>query len=392
MNRDTNMPTREVALIMNVNKPYDRKVIAGIGRFVQSAETWRLYVEDEPLAKMPNLKQWNGDGIIANFDDEAIVKAVSGLSIPVVGMGGAVVDQNKKAKVPYVATDNSMIGRLGAQHLLDCGFKSFAFCGVKETRFNPWSKLRGEAFKACIEEAGFSCSMYAGPFVDARKWEQVQKGLTDWLSQLEKPLGLMACNDTRARHVIESCRRLKLNIPEDVAIVGVDDDEVMCELAVPSLSSVRQGTDRIGYEAAKLLDQLMRGRKPRKQWIVIEPTGVAARRSSDVLAVEDDDVATAMRFIREQLAHRPRVYDVAAKVNLSRSTLDAKFKETLGRTVHDEIESVRMRRTKDMLLKSDIPLKTIAVQCGYGNIQYMTKVFRDENGITPGAFRKENKV
>lgn len=386
------MPTREVALIMNVNKPYDRKVIRGVARFIQTAGDWRLYVEDEPLAKMPNLKEWKGDGIIANFDDDGVVKAVSGLSIPVVGMGGGVIHQHTKQQFPYVATNNATIGQLGAQHLLDCGFKSFAFAGVKKTKYNPWSELRGNAFKECIEAAGYECATYTGPYADARKWEQVQKGLTDWLDKLEKPLALMACNDARARHIIESCRRLKLNIPEDVAIVGVDDDEMMCELSNPTLSSVMQGTDRIGFEAAKLLDQLMRGRKPKKQWIVIEPTGVAARRSSDVLAVEDADVAESMRYIRDNLGNRPRVYDVAAHVNLSRSTLDGKFKETLDRTVHDEIESVRMQRTKDMLLKSDIPLKTIAVQCGYGNIQYMTKVFRDDNGITPGAYRKQNKV
>lgn len=386
------MPTREVALIMNVNKPYDRKVLSGIARFVQHTGNWQLYVEDEPLTKMPNLKQWKGDGIIANFDDEAVVKAVSGLSIPVVGMGGAVFEKSKKPTFPYVATDNAMIGQLGAQHLIDCGFKNFAYVGVKTTKFNPWSRLRGEAFKATVEAAGFPCTTYDGQVADSRKWEDVQKDLAKWLDGLEKPLGLLACNDTRARHILETCRRLKLNIPEDVAILGVDDDEIMCELSVPTLSSVMQGTDRIGFEAAKLLDQLMRGRKPRKQWIIIEPTGVCTRRSSDVLAVEDSDVAQSMRYIREELQNRPRVYDIAAHVGLSRSTLDAKFKDALGRTVHDEIESVRMRRTKDMLLKSDIPLKTIAIQCGYGNIQYMTKVFRDDNGITPGAFRRENKV
>ena len=384
--------SRHVALILNVAKTYDRLIIRGIARYVKAVGRWSLYVEDEPLAKIPNLNTWRGHGIIADFDDIAVAEAVSNLDIPVVGIGGGFGGYNPDMNIPYVATDNEAVAKIAAEHLLVHGFQSFAYCGYPRTAINVWSDLRADAFEECIKAAGYPCSIYRGRHRNPRRWEALLQGLMEWISSLPKPVGLLAANDARARHVLEACRRLNLRVPEDVAVLGVDNDELMCELAMPPLSSVIQGTDRMGYEAAALLDQLMNGQTPEKQRLVIQPVGIATRQSSDVMAVDDELVSQAVRFIRQNGNMRIQVTDVVKRLNVSRSTLDARFRALLGRSVHEEIQRVQIGHAKDLLINTNLPLKDVAKQSGYNNIQYMTMVFRREMNTTPGEFRKEHST
>jgi LacI family transcriptional regulator len=386
------MPKREVALILNINKPYDRKVVAGIARFTRTHRSWRLYVEDEPLAKIPDLRRWQGQGIIADLDDQQVLDAVRGLTIPVVNIGGAIFDESWSHDTSYVTTDNEAVARMAADHLMNQGFTNFAYCGVRQSPFNPWSRLRAKAFRQILRAHGFDCSEFNGRHTNARQWESVQTEMCKWLSTLQTPVGLFSCNDARARHVQEGCRRLGLRIPGDVAILGVDNDELMCDLANPALSSISLGTDRIGYEAANLLDDLMCGRRISKarRWQVIEPIGVVTRESTNMIAITDQDVAHAVEFIRSRIAEGIQVSDVAKAADLSRSTLDNRFKEILGRTVHDEIERARLERTKELLLTTDCTLADIAKQTGFGTVQYLATVFRQSTGQTPGEYRKMN--
>lgn len=384
---------RDVAFIMNINKPYDRKVVEGIARYVRTEANWRVYVEDEPTARIPDLKRWKGHGVIADLDDQQVVDAVTVMSVPVVNIGGAIFDESWTLDTPYVTTDNAAVARLAAEHLMDRGFRHFAYCGIRRTPFNPWVRNRGECFRNILHDHGFSCAMYHGRHLDARQWNAVQEGLCRWISTLKKPLGLFACNDARARHVQESCRRLGLRIPDDVAILGVDNDEMMCELANPALSSIELGTDRIGFDAAWLLDQLMSGKRvarARRQ-LQAEPVGVVMRASTDALAVNDQKVAQAVAFIRDRIDTDVRVSEVADHVDLSRSTLDNRFKSLLGRTVHDEIERARIELTKSLLLNTTLPLTEIAPQVGFGTVQYMVTVFRQSTGQTPGQFRQSHQ-
>lgn len=381
------MPLRQVALIMNVNKPYDRKIIGGIARYVHSIGQWSLYVEEDPLSKIPDLNQWKGDGIIADLDDERVVKAVGGASVPIVGVGGAA--QREGDDMPYVTTNNEAVARLAAEHLLERGFRSFAYCGVPRTAFNLWDEEREQVFARLVGEQGFECSVFRGRHTTPRHWESLQQELMKWLGDLPRPVGLMACNDNRAHHVLEACRRVGLRVPEEVAILGVDNDELMCELAIPPLSSVIQGTDQMGYEAAALLDRMMQGKSikanPR---VVIDPVGIATRQSTDILAVSDPVVVESLRFIREHVGEPLQVSDVASHMHLSRSTLDTRFRETLHRTVSSEIQRLRLSRAQDLLRSTRMPLKQIATVSGYSTVQYMTAVFRRRLGQTPGQHAK----
>lgn len=388
------MSKREIALILNINRPYDRKVVAGIARFTRMHPRWQLYVEDEPLAKIPNLKRWKGHGIIADLDDQQVLGALTGIKKPLVNVGGAIFDESWQFNAPYVTTDNEAVAQLAAEHLMDQGFTNFAYCGIRQTPFNPWSRMRATAFRDAVGARGFECSTYFGRHTNARQWESVQKGICKWLLTLPLPVGLFACNDARARHVQEGCRRLGLRIPADVAILGVDNDELMCDLAYPTLSSIVLGTDTIGFEAARLLNDLISGRRIAKnrRWQEVAPVGVVTRKSTNTIAISDQAVARAIEFIRANIHHAVRVTDVTREIDLSRSTLDNRFRQILGRTVHDEIERCRLERTKELLSTTNCTLADIATQTGFGTVQYLATVFRQSTGQTPGEYRKHTRI
>ena len=226
---------------------------------------------------------------------------------------------NRPQGIPYVYTDNTRIARLGAEHLLACGFEQLAFCGLPRTRVNGWVAERASAFAAACREAGRACDVFAGQHATARRWQDLQRQLCEWLGRLPKPVGIMACNDVRARHVLEACRSLGLVVPRDVAVLGVDNDEVMCELTDPPLSSIDQSARRIGYEAAAVLDRLIRraagagsAAGPPRQ-TVIPPIGVVARASTDTMATADETVQLVLERLRTHPWERPDVAALAAR-------------------------------------------------------------------------------
>ncbi len=360
--------------------------------YVQEVGNWSLYVEEDPLQKLPDLRTWQGDGIIAGLDEQKVAAAVGGLDIPVIGTGGGYGWYEPDSGIPYFYTGNDEIARLAAEHLLDQGFTRFAYCGFPRTRVNGWSEERARAFERRIGEAGFSCSTYTGRHRSARKWAELQCELSAWLESLEKPLALMACNDARARHVLEACRTIGARVPEDVAVVGVDNDALMCELTRPPLSSVEQGTLRMGYQSAALLDRIIDGEKVPSIRNVIEPEGLVVRRSSDILAIEDADVADAVRFIREHACEGIQVPDVVKLVQVSRSLLETRFKAVMDRTIHAEIQRMQIQRAKQLIAATDLSFRRVAAQAGFQSVQYLTTVLRQHTGQTPAQYRKRSHV
>ena len=397
------MPTAPlVAVILDAARPYDRLIIAGVAQFAREQTQWSLYVEEDPLQKLPDLGRWHGQGIIANFDDRRVATAIRGLDVPVVGVGGGYGWHDAASGIPYIYTDNAAIGRLGAEHLLTCGFEALAFCGYPRTATSGWSEERAAAFARACDRIKRPCHTFTGRHGNARRWADLQGELTRWLAQLPKPLGLMACNDVRARHVLEACRTLGLRVPHDVAVLGVDNDEMICELTDPPLSSIDQAARRIGYEAAAVLDRLMkgasemagrgRGGKPRRvhstpQRIVVPPIGVVARASTDTLATRDPAVAETLQALRRTPWSKPAVEALAAAVGLSRTGLESRFKAAVGRSIHEEYIRLRLTATRRLITGSDLPLKTVASRSGFPSVQYMTTFVRRHTGLTPARLR-----
>ena len=383
-----------VAVILDAARPYDRLIIGGVAEYVREGTRpdgrprWSLYVEEDPLQKLPDLARWQGRGIIANFDDRRVARAIRGLGLPIVGVGGGYGWYEPDSGIPYIYTDNDAIGRLGAEHLLACGFAQLAFYGYPRTATSGWSEERAAAFAATCGRAGRPCAVFTGRHGTARRWEELQRELTGWIERLPKPVGLMACNDVRARHVLEACRTLGLRVPHDVAVLGVDNDEMICGLTDPPLSSVDQSARRIGYEAAVLLDRLMEASPadvPRR--IVVPPSGVIARSSTDTMATTEEIVVRTLERLRENPWRKPDIDDLAAEACVSRSTLETRFKAVVGRSIHEEFVRLRLAGLRRLVVDTELPLKAIAVRTGFPSVQYMTTFLHRHTGLTPARLR-----
>lgn len=383
---------KQVALLLQLFQHFDREILRGIISYAQEHRHWSIYLEEEASQWVPDLRDWDGDGLIVNFDFQKAANAVRDLPKPVVGFGGGRGWYDPNSGVPYVSTGDERMGQLAAEHLLERGLTQFAFCGYPSTQTNLWMENRASGFIQRLAEEGFDCHVYRGRSASVRRWSRVQQGLVAWLRTLPTPIGVMGCYDSRARHVLKACQSLGLRVPDDVAVVGVDNNPLTCELAEPQLSSVEQGYFGIGYTAATLLDQLMQGKKPDPLVHCVEPTGVVSRQSTNLLYVQDPPVAAALRLIRDGACNGMHADRVARELCLSRSTLDKRFKKTIGRTVDQEVRRVRLARAKELLVRSDLPLREVARLAGYGNEQYLARVIRDASDTTPARYRRDHQT
>jgi LacI family transcriptional regulator len=302
---------------------------------------------------------------------------------------------NEPLPFPYVGIDNVRAAQLAAEHLTERGIRNFGFCG-KARGVHSGLDERCDEFKRIVEAAGFSCSEYpagraAGAAgVNGESWEQEQARLAEWIQSLPQPAGVMACNDERGLQVLDACRRCGVGVPEQVAVIGVDDDEHLCDLAIPPMTSVDVNAEQIGYVAAELLDGMMEGKKAADTTLVA-PRGVVTRRSTDVLASEDPVVNRAAAYIREHGGRGLQVPDVAAHVNMSRASLEPRMKRVLGRTIHQEIQRAQLDRVKQLLTGTPMPIKQIAREGGFSCVQYLTRVFRCATGETPARYRSSRQ-
>jgi len=290
-----------------------------------------------------------------------------------------------------IGSDHAAIGRMGAAHLLERGFRQFAFCGFSN---ELWAKQRLEGFRSEVENKNACVSVYEtswrGP--NTIRWDKDIEQIAEWVEALAKPVGIMACNDVCGLHVLDACDRSSVLVPEEAAVVGVDNEEILCELCNPPLSSVAPNPERIGYEAAELLDVLMAEKSQSQRRITIDPVRVFARQSTDVMAVSDWAVASATRYMREQALHGCKVSDVLGKVKLSRSALEKRFRRCLNRSPKEEIRRIQIGRIQQLLVETDFTLEHIAELSGFEHPEYMSVLFKRETGQAPGQYRKQFAV
>jgi LacI family transcriptional regulator len=380
---------RRVAILTDFSQRTHRRVIQGVVAYARAQANWDLYIEEEPLHRLAKLTHWDGRGVIVNFDNRETAMAVRGLTIPVVGFGGGRGWYDAASQIPYFCTDNAAIGQLAAQHLLDCGLGHLACYGDLRSRIHDWSETRIQAFRRHAVQAGVPCAILRTRSATAHHWAGLQRELSAWLTALPKPVGVLACTDLRARHVLQVCRMIGIRVPEEVAVVGVDNDEMHCDLTSPPLTSIEQGFLQVGYEAAALLDRLMAGRRTRQLYWAIPPERLVARQSTDVIACADPDLAAAVRFIRKHGCEGIGVEDVLKAVGCSRSTLDRKFRAAMGRTIHAEMQRVQVERARQLLAGTSLLVKQVAKHCGFRYAEYMTAVFRRHVGQSPLEYRQQ---
>lgn len=380
-----------IALLIESSREYGRGLLRGVARWARENGPWSIYFRPLGLEQSPPpwLTGWRGDGILARINDRRMAEAVMATDLPVVDLRSALAD----LLLPRIGPDNSAVCRLAGEHLLERGFRHFGFCGMARG-LNRFLDARCDFFRQFVEDAGYHCSVFRARRRTSRPvaWEQEQEQIATWLAALPKPAGVMTCNDDRGQQVLDACRRAGLNVPDDVAVIGVDNDEHLCSLADPPLTSVDVNPDRIGYEAAALLDRLMAGAESPTETRELAPRGIVTRQSTDVVAIEDLLMAKAVRFTREQACVPVSVQQVARHVAVSRSTLERRFKRTLSRTPKEEILRVRLDRAKDLLTYGDLPLPVIAEKSGFPSLSHFSEVFHRKVGMTPRAYRRISRV
>lgn len=364
-------------------------MLSGVARYIHENSRWALYLKPFRVEKSLRewLEHWTGDGIIAAIGDPEQFDVPS-LRIPIVDVMGV----KRFPGVPLIHTNDDAVGRLGAEHLLERGFRQFGFVEY-EARF--WSERRRIGFHQALGPLASNCTVHTmlepsgggGP----TGFEQQQHRLAEWIKTLPKPVGIMATNDLSAQQVLEACMRLRVEVPEQVAVVGADNDEPICSICYPPLSSVIINDHQRGYEAAAVLDRLMSGLEPLCDPTWVEPVGVYARQSTDIMAIDDQLVARAMRFVREHACEPISVDDVVAEIPLSRSMLERRFKHAVGRSINSEIVRTRINQAIGMISQTELGLKEVARRCGFGAQAYMNAVFQQRLGRTPGSYRRPHR-
>jgi LacI family transcriptional regulator len=396
MTRTIRKPSRpRVALLVESSRAYGRGILQGVAKYIRAHQPWSVFFQDLNLCDdTPEwLGHWKGEGIITRLENMDIVNVIRRLKVPAVYLRQV----RPAIKTPCVLTDNAAVSRLCFEHLKERGFRHFAFCGFNGA---DYSDERRGAFTRLVTGAGLACHVYTDTDVepvfqgDTSTFEGL--GLKDggkvmrWIKGLPRPLGLMACNDMRGQQVLDACRMLDVAVPEEVAVVGVDNDEVICTLSEPPLSSVVPDTERIGYEAAMTLAQMMDGGPAPAAKVFVPPKAIVTRRSTEVLAMEDRHIAAAARFIREHACEGIDVGDVVRAVPLSRSTLDRRFIQLMGHSPKDEILRVRLNRAKQLLVETDFSQALIAEKVGLEHVEYLSRIFKKRVGQTPSEFRAQS--
>lgn len=380
---------RSVALLVETSNSYARGVLEGVVDYVRQHDGWSIFLPEQERGGSPPawLSRWKGDGIIARIETEEIARTMRRTGLPVVDVSAA----RHLPDIPWVETDDEAIARIAVDHLVERGFRHLAFCG--DPGFN-WSVWRKQNFERLVIDSGCQCYVHETIAQSdvSYSWNREKRGLIKWINRLPRPVGIMACYDIKAQKVLDVCRELDIAVPEEVAVIGVDNDELLCGLADPPLTSVICNTRRTGFEAASLLDRLMSGETVGAKKILVKPIGVAARQSTDILAIEDRDVAIAVRFIRENAWNGINVNDVLKEVPLSRRVLENRFLKILGRTPHEEITRLKIDRVKQLLTETDLPLTEIARRTGYRHDEYLSVAFKKSVGVPPRNFRQTERL
>lgn len=381
---------RRVAIMLELNWPYKRhtSVFAGTQRYA-AEQGWESIVDEYAYDKLPlrRAKSMPYDGIVARAT-KALVEATARLEMPMVNVWRSSPVQKA---LPNVFPDYQAAGRMRAEHLLSRGLRNFATLGCRRDYSH---ELETAEFQKTVAEAGFACAMTEVSLSYAKtitQWRKSEQTIDDWMNQWHLPIGVYIGGDTIGRIVVQKCRERGWRVPEDVAVVAGRNEETLCEHPRPSLTSVEMGYERVGYEAARLLHQLMDGNKPPCAPILLPPQELVVRESTDFFAVEDELVAAALEFISKNSHRRIGQDDVSRAVNAETRTLQLRFRKVLDRPIATEIRRVRIERAKRELTQSNRPLSAIARDVGFGAAMRMYDVFRRELGTTPSDYRKQRQ-
>lgn len=379
---------RIVAVMIDLQWPYKyhQEVFVGVQRFARQAGDWNCQIDlhaADALAKQPT----RYDGIVGRIT-KPVARGAGRRGVPVVNCW---LNSPVTATTPSVVQDQRLAGAMAAEHLLARGLRTFGYVGYRGDRnaMDQW-----DGFSARLAQAACPPSrllIHRNYSETGKGWARFQADLEAWIATWRRPIGIFAAHDLMCRYLAETLRRLDWKVPQDAALIAGFNEPMIAASGDPTLTGIEWGFERLGYKAAELLDRLMNGAAPPGEPQLHPPVDIAARRSTDLMAVDDPVVAAALRFISEQSHHPIHVDDVAVAVASTRRSLERRFREVLDRSIAAEITRLRLERVKRLLIETDLPIQTLATQSGFGGPIQMCKVFRRHEKISPGEFRRRRR-
>ncbi|RIK80717.1 MAG: hypothetical protein DCC67_08985 [Planctomycetota bacterium] len=377
---------RRVALLIDTSTSWGTRLIKGINLFAQQARNWLIHVE--PRGRYEHLHiphGWQGDGVIARINSPALAEEIAAAGLPAVDVSWY---RYEGPRIARCTVDDQLTGRMAAEYFLSNGFRQFAYCGPIDRP--GYHDGLAEAFSRSLGAAGYACRRYVQPPADAGPppWDAHLSSLVEWLQSLPRATALLAWGATRGRQVTEACHYAGVPVPDHVAVLGGEYDDLMSNISTPPLSTVDQPAEQVGYAAAQLLERMMAGRKPPAEPVLFPPSRVVVRHSTDTLAVDDPLVREALELIRRKAASGMYVADVARALLVARRTLEQRFIRTIGRTPAAEIRRVRIEEAKRLLIESSCSVAQVARAAGFAQQDLFSRTFRRCVGASPSEFRK----
>ena len=393
--RTTRQSIPQVALLLESSHEISRGMLRGILDYVRLYGPWALNIvaggaDDQ---KLPDLKAWKGSGIIARIPNAQTAADVVAAHLPTVivdPIDAYLAPSHPLSRCCRLQCDSAAVGRTAAEHYLQNGFVHFAFVGAPDDI--NWSRWRREAFTARLADAGHGCEIYPQPSTHESEWAVERKRMCRWLKKLPKPIAILAANDARGRQVLNACLTADIPVPYEAAVLGVNNDSLICETSLPPLSSIAVDMERAGYAAAELLDQLMQHTLREQKAVPYQPSGVVQRASTELLHVNDRLVIRALEFIRINAGLNIRVSDVADHLGVTRRWVEKRFEQTLRRSVLDEIQRVRMDTIRALVSQTEQPFTKIAARCGFASANHLGIIFKECFGMTMSDFRKQTAL
>lgn len=378
----------QIVLMIEPLGEYVQGILRGIVKYANARGPWNFYrAPGKHEGILPQLEPEKADGIIARIPKTKRYIRKLPPNVPVIIIGyREIVPQ-----LPQLLGDSQTIAKMAADYFLNKGFTNFAFCGFDEMH---WSRERARAFQFFVESGRHNFTLYKNLKSSKRKqWSLEQQDLAKWLRGLPKPVGILACNDDRGQHIINACKLARIRVPDEVAVLGVDNDQFVCNLTWPPISSIALSTEKAGFEAAQLLSKMMKRNQVIPKSINVYPTHVVTRPSTDIVAVQDSDVSGSIAYIQSHAHREISVEDVADAIAVSRRTLERKFRKYLNnRSIYDEIKRTRVNRLIAMLLETDLSITQIGLALGFKDLTHISRQLKDETGMSPLAYRKKYKA
>lgn len=381
-----------IAVFVDKSREYGRGLLRGISRYSKLNGPWTFYLSPANYEKYLIKKQlkWletiDIDGVVV-YDSE-FAKQIIDLGIPTILASSFEIEIAEN--VISVGSDPMEIANKSADYLINHGFKSFAFCGFKNT---VWSVKRSCAFKQALNDNGYDCQVY---LENLRKHaystdESDYKDFYRWLNSLNKPVAILACNDEYAHILIDICRTTQFLVPDDISVLGIDNDEMICELSNPTLTSIPLSTEEAGYCAAEQLMSMIKGKRSDSRHIKVSVHSPVERMSTTLHAIDDQVLRDALNYINSNAKRPLQVQDVAEEVGLNRRSLERKFKLIMGRTINEHIRKARVTEIIKLLTNSDMSITQIAERLGFSDVNHVARYFKKEINLNPSQYRRMNK-